>query len=106
LRPEVATGRLAAVRKLKEHERGYSEAGATPARPRHCNGYLAMVGQALHSLCHWETGKASGVPKPGDLSVRATMKPSGEGWWRCSVAPLPLIAHFSTEEWAKLFTVH
>jgi iron complex transport system substrate-binding protein len=45
-----------------------------------------MVGQALHSASHWETGKASGVPKPGDLSVRATMKPSGEGWWRCSVA--------------------
>src|SRR5919107_2518996 len=36
----------------------------------------------LHSERHWETGKASGVPKPGDLSVRATMKPSGEGWWR------------------------
>jgi iron complex transport system substrate-binding protein len=47
------------------------------------------MGQALHSASHWATGKASGGPKPGDLSVRATMKPSGEGWWRCPVALAP-----------------
>jgi hypothetical protein len=42
LRPEGEAHRLAAAEQLKEHERGYSEAGAKPARPRHCNGYLAL----------------------------------------------------------------
>src|SRR5580765_6263744 len=104
LRRGSRADKLAPAEKLKEHERGNSEAGATPARPRHCNGYLAIIGQALHSVRHWETGKASGVPKPGDLSVRATMKPSGEGWWRCPVVQPPLTAHSSDKGWAELFT--
>src|SRR5690349_5828848 len=37
LRPEDGTRRLA-LGTTDYHERGYSEAGANPARPRHCNG--------------------------------------------------------------------
>src|SRR5215210_3997170 len=64
-------------------ERGRSEAGVIPARPRHCDGHGLRIDEATSSLSrHWATRKASEGPKPGDLSVRATYVPSGEGWWR------------------------
>ena len=46
-----------------------------------------FAGAGTSLIRHWETGKASEGPKPGDLSVRATMDTLGGGLVARSTAP-------------------
>src|SRR2546427_6036304 len=47
-------------------ERGSTEAGASPARPRHCDGHVGAQHAAPAARRHWETGKADRTPEARD----------------------------------------
>src|SRR6202521_901027 len=59
---------LAHLRRLRytsvcrSSEWGFTEAGASPARPRHCNGHVGAQHAAPAAQRHWATGKAGRTP--------------------------------------------
>lgn len=64
LHRRVGTGKL---------EAQFDANGETRKPVKVRRGPATVSGIVPRSSRHWETGKASGRPEPGDLSVRATL---------------------------------